>query len=387
MKRYDSRVYWFLLVIFMGIFSCLYGALIPELGDIYWHNMAAELLFTDEFYTTDSLPIHILAYPLYHLCVKYLALITRISIDDVSVFVIALSIVVAIMIYRKLFYATTGDKERLISDLVCFGVVIFVCARCGLNGWRYYQSQCAANPIHNPTILFMRPFGLASIFFYHGFIERIYDRNKKGEYKYLLGFSLFMLLSILAKPNFAIVFLPAMGLQTLYIMIRRKDIFYGIKMFLAVVPSLALLVFQQMYVTSKTVAFSSFAIKFGSFSEFTPKEVLFVSLVTFPVPILLFRFKYLKENIIYQLSLVALIVGWFQMFFLTNGPSGDFSWGYDVAVQVATFMSLAVAISDKDKKNYVVKILHWCAYLVFIYQVICGIMYWSQAYSVVGYWF
>ena len=384
-RRNDDKRFYIVMIVFMGILACLYGVAVPTLGDIDAHNRAAEFFFTDDFFTSHLVPSHVFVYPLYHLSVRAISYILNITIDNASVFVLALSIIAAVIIYKEIFNTFSDKGKGILGDLICIGAVIFVCARCGLNGWRYYQAQCGANPMHNPTILIMRPFALVSILLYYKFITR--EEKDRKSYAYLFGFAVFMMLSILAKPNFAVVFLPAMGLQTLFYMIKNKDLLYGIKLLVAVIPSAVLLIYQQKFMTSNTVAFSQFAIKFGSFSEFTPKEVLFVSLVTFPVPILLFNLRYFRENKLYQMSMIALLVGWIQMFFFTNGPSGDFSWGYDMAVQFATFMSLVVAISDEKHKKWFLKILHCGAYVVFAYQVICGIMYWRIVFSTLEYWF
>ena len=72
----------------------------------------------------------------------------------------------------------------------------------------------------------------------------------------------------------------------------------------------------------------------------------------------------------YRMAYYALLFGWLQMFFLTNGSSGDFSWGYDLAVQAATVIALAIS-----QKSEIARWRKWIAWGVFLYQSFCGICY------------
>lgn len=275
------------------------------------------------------------------------------------------------------------------ADLFSLGAVWFEVARCSINGWRYYRIQCGPNPFHNPTILFVRPLAIASFIF---FLRMIETYKTKENYKYALLFGFMTLLSVGAKPSYAITFLPAMGIYTLVYMIRNKELKLGIVALLSVSPSLILLLIQQVWVSSNTEALNVY-VKFGFFQGFEKltawweiaREVAMSSVVTFPVALLLFRLKWMKRDAAYFIGILALIFGWAQMFFLKSGRQGDFSWGYDLAVQFATFISLAETRSG-EKNGKLRSLIHYAAYLIFAYQVYIGLKYFWIIYTSNEFW-
>lgn len=78
---------------------------------------------------------------------------------------------------------------------------------------------------------------------------------------------------------------------------------------------------------------------------------------------------------------MALFTGFLQMFFLTNGPSGDFSWGYDLAVGVSTAIVLVHTLQIDDRKYKKLILFGFFAYqcvsgLIYIYKIIETGKYW-----------
>lgn len=73
------------------------------------------------------------------------------------------------------------------------------------------------------------------------------------------------------------------------------------------------------------------------------------------------------------------------MFWFSNGPAGDFSWGYDLAVQAATVVALALTAKEQMSGRGRI-ILNYTAYAVFLYQVITGIIYLWTIYNTTMFW-
>ena len=91
--------------------------------------------------------------------------------------------------------------------------------------------------------------------------------------------------------------------------------------------------------------------------------------------------KRVFESIYSKIGYLALVFGIIEMFFLTNGGSGDFSWGYDLAVGVITMVTLAMSIDNDDgkwKRNMLI--------IVFICQVVIGFYYVINMYYGGGCW-
>lgn len=379
-RKYDNKYFGMAFVLLSICLAVFFSKIVVCEYDMVMHHALAKVMFSKELYQTE-VPLQALAYPLYHLCVKGISMIFQIEVEPAAAVLLSFSVAVSILIYRKMMLLLMRETSvnKVFADIVSIGAVLFVTARSWLNGWRYYALQCAANPIHNPTTIFVRPFGMAGLLFFCLYIKN--DRPKRESLKWFIGFSFMTFLSTAAKPSFVFVFLPAMGMMVLLLMVRNKDLMIGIKMMLAVAPTLILLVVQQLFVTTNT-GMLNIKLQFGSFSNFNFLEVIGVSLATFPVPVLLFRPQFLKNNFAYCLSMIALLIGWLQMFFLTNGSSGDFSWGYDIAVQLATVISLA-STRDHDTN----RMIKYAAYVIFAYQVLSGILYMLLAYKTGGFWF
>lgn len=379
-KKYNHRYFSFLLVLLSVCLGVFFSKIVTCEYDMIMHHAFAKVVFSDEMYQAD-VPLQALSYPLYHISIRVISLLLKIEIEPVAAVLLTLSIIASIVLYRKMMLLIMRDtvSNRYMVDVVSIGAVLFVTARSWLNDWRYYALQCAANPIHNPTTIFVRPFGIAGLYLFLLYIKKYQEKTENK--KLLLGCSILLLLSTIVKPSFVFVFLPAMGIMVLLLMLQTKDVLLGLKALLAAAPTLILLMMQQMFVSNHT-GMLNINVHFGSFSNFNLTEVLCVSIVTFPVPVLLFCMKSFKHNFAYCLSMVALLIGWLQMFCLTNGSSGDFSWGYDISVQVATVISIANAGNDKKKR-----FIRCLAYLVFAYQVLSGIMYMLLVYQTGEFWF
>lgn len=382
-KAYSCRPFYCGLIILACIFSVFYAKYVYY-SDTPLHTLVSQtILFQDEECDLTIFPKQAYAYPLFHLTQKLIHLLLQIDYYTAAALLLPATIICSVFMYRKLiiFITDETDSNKYFADIVSLGAVLFNVARCWLNDWRYYSLQCGPNPFHNPTILFVRPFAIASFIY---FIKWIQVYGVKNNIKYVLLFGIYMFLSVSAKPSYAIVFLPAMGIYTMYYMIRNKNIKFGIIAFIAVLPSLILLVIQQMWCTSQTDMLTV-TISFGGFSHLSVIEVIMASLVTFPVVVLLFRIRWIKSDPTYFIAILALIIGWLQMYLLVNGMSSDFSWGYDLAVQFATIISLAKTRKDRNSEKHR-KIVNIVAYAVFAYQVWVGIHYLQTIYIGTLFW-
>lgn len=325
---------------------------------------------------------HILSYPLYHVVLKLIHLLGRIDYGTAMAVELSVANICSILLFRKLLTKITSGKNSYYIDFLSIFSMVFMPARCGLNEWRFYAWQCGPNPVHNPTIIFVRPFGILC------FLLFLYLFDNLGKRKHMLcagAFSMILFLSVLAKPSWAVTFLPAMGIYTLIWMIKEKRIKKGLECLLLVSPSLILLIWQNLFVLSNTVALDV-KIQFGSFAEFGVAESIATTIVVIPVVILLFDYKRIVSSNVMLISCIALVIGWLQMYFLSNGKSGDFSWGYDLAVQMATIVVLADMASGKASNSWM-KIRRVAALVLFGYQCIVGIQYMHLVYITGNYWF
>jgi len=375
-KRYigEEIIYWTVLLGIGVLFLLFYKKFLLTNYDNVYHRIFSEKLFDmslEEMVAIDAnIPVHAITYPLYHFTLKVAAVVCGRSYEWGSYVLLTAMNILSMALFRELIlliHRTEKITERILIDFLSISAIFFVVARSPLTDGRFYSIQCAANPVHNPTVLFVRPFGIVAFISFVLLFFRRENNMKHGTE--LAIFSVSMFLSILSKPNFAFAFLPAMGLVTLIYMIQKKSMKLGLQLLGAVAPSLILLIVQFAYLSLSTSAMG-LQVVFGGFTGLKPAEVFSVSLATFPAVIILFSLKEFKNNLFYRTAILALAAGWLQMFFLTNGPSGDFSWGYDLAVQFATVVSIACSM-----KSTTGKARKYAGYIAYAYQVFCGVQY------------
>ena len=179
------------------------------------------------------------------------------------------------------------------------------------------------------------------------------------------------------------VFLPAMGIFTFFFWMKEiRERFVGAMLILlAVAPTIAILLWQSLYFQSVTQNKAAFLL--GGFSHFTLEEVIKVCIATFPVPLvgLIFYWKDIIRSKELQIVYIALGFGIIEMFMFTNGPTGDFSWGYDLAVGLSTMVVLGKSIISKEKRNALRSIP---LFVLFSRQVAVGVFYVLTIYIIGG---
>lgn len=351
--------------------------------DFTAHSKLSEIILEGNYmeYRGEA-PIAAVAYPLYHILQKLTSIFFKVDINTAASIVVSTAIVLAVMVNRFIYISIIKPKSAVIYyfiDLISCGSVIYITARCFLNNWRYYMYQAAANPVHNPTILVVRPIGFICTCVFVKYLTMHYDEDSNGTKK-LTIFSILCFLATIAKPSYTVVFLPAMGIVALIYMIKNHDMISGIKLFLAVTPTIITLFLQQSWVIRSSELLST-SISWGGYAGLDTLQVLASSLVTFPIVIIGFSIKRFWESHIYQVSIIALIIGWLQMFLLSEGSSGNYTWGYDLAVQFSTLITIAFLMKEVQERGIVFKARVIVCLMVYGYQIFEGIQYLGLIYA------
>ena len=384
--EYSEVIFKILLVIF-GLFLLAFYKMMINGGDNLEHLKLVEAILNKD--ANGGYLVHMVVYPLYHVTTRMVSFICLNDIHIAAMCVLTLANIVSVIVMRRILNAIcigVNTWKKYAIDILAFFYLIFETFAGPLTDWRIYARQCGPNPWHNPTITFVRPIGLLALLYFIKYMNGL-DNNSEDR-RNLVLFSLFSTLSVLAKPSFMMVFLPAMGIYVLFFYWMRD--FYGkmtdaIRLLMAACPSLVIIIFQFLFCqfyNEGTVSPVKF--QFGGFSDFSCIEIVKVCIATFPIPIMAF-FLYGKrvfESIYSKIGYLALVFGIIEMFFLTNGGSGDFSWGYDLAVGVITMVTLAMSIDNDDgkwKRNMLI--------IVFICQVVIGFYYVIKMYYGGEYWF
>ncbi len=387
-KKYNITLFILLLILSAAIMIPVFyaGNFLMRESDFPPHYVSAMELFSinrEDF----SFPI-ILAYPTYHIILKGIAeflklslsLATTVSYKTASIIMGVVFNLFTVFIVRKIFrvLVNTNDTKKLyLIDLLSAGSIFFI-GICGpLTNGTFYLPQGAPNVWHNPTTLFVRPFGLLA-FYSLIVIFNNYKSNNKN-LKALVLFSVASGISCLAKPSFAFVLLPAAAIVTLVVIFQDfKTNFkkFGLPLLIAALPSAFILLAQYLVVADAWVEYEvETFLKFGSQFEMTFTQSIFstISLMLIVVFVLCATgYRFVKTNPEYMIAVLAAFVGWLQYYFIyqTGPAAGDFFWGYSLGVHLATIVSLALVMQFETRKPIV-----FATFSIFSVQLFFGLWY------------
>ena len=386
LKEYDYNDRVFKLIVFLFIlFQLAFYKWMINYGDNPAHLKLVAAMFNRE--VNGGYLIHMIVYPLYHLTTRLVSFICLNDIYAAGMCVLTIANIASVIFMRRILNTIcdgTDSIKKYLIDVLSVFYLIFETFAGPLTDGRIYARQCGPNPWHNPTITFVRPLGLVALYFFVKHMENIEDN--KVDKKYLIAFSITSALSVLAKPSFMMVFLPAMGLFVL--LYWTKDIkgrfCMAMHMLIAVIPTIAIILFQFLFCQFyNDGAVSPISFQVGGFSQFTPLEILKVCIATFPIPIvaLLLYGKEIFWSSYSKIGYIALGFGVAEMFLLTNGGTGDLSWGYDLAVGVITMSVLGMSLKIDVGRWRRVPL-----FVIFTCQVAIGFYYVINMYNGGGHW-
>jgi hypothetical protein len=258
-----------------------------------------------------------------------------------------------------------------------------------------YLGQGSINVWHNPTYIAVKPFALLAFFvFFASFYARENDTLTIFSYKFpkqnsLIGIlSLILLCSVLAKPSFIQVFLPAVGIFLLIELIKskRKLLTFCLKIAAAFIPTIIILFLQigtiwsQRSIGGNQIGLSNFEV-WSSYSPNIPFSILL--LLCFPICVFLINGKTAYSNKPMLFSMIITIVGIIEFGFLKETGDriwhGNFGWGYSLSAlifwyaAIIQFLDLYYERRQEVKQRILIKI----GFVIFFLHFLCGVYYFS----------
>lgn len=251
-------------------------------------------------------------------------------------------------------------------------------------GWRY-RGVFSPNPFHNATYLATRPFSIVCFFM---LIDLLQTYEKGADKKKYIIFSLFLLLTTMAKPSFTFGFVLMTAVILLYRTCRNKFQNFKETMLLAAcaIPTFIALLYQFRDVFAGTNSLGEKTgigigwLKAWNMQDKPIGEALVLGLA-FPAVVLIFNVKNLKEEKGYRLSLQMLLTNLIMVMFLyEKGYRMDhvnFAWGYMHAMSFSYIMSLLLLFKNTRNKKQPAGVLalQWGMYA---WHLVCGIVYFSN---------
>ncbi|MDI9519087.1 MAG: hypothetical protein WBH68_01765 [Erysipelotrichaceae bacterium] len=337
-------------------------------SDLPCHILISQHIKYNEL-PTNNICSFVPPYKLFHIFVAASSYLTNRNYELASVLVLVLTQIILYLLmlyyYKKIF----KPKKINLSDLLIIFSLIIISSLPFKNG-NLYLPQGGPNIWHNPTYIFLRPFSLVSFFNFYLLSK---NENDAKSINFII-FSIATLLSTYSKPSFSLPFLFASGILVAISLFKNKfkNIKYGIKMFVSVLPTLVLMFYQYLSVNNFGALNTS--IKFGTFLNLSFSDSIIASFCSLLYPIIssIYILKHEKNTKYLQIvSWSYMIVSWLQYYFLyqTSFNNGDYAWGYFAALFFIYYINTITLLSNGLFKK--IKTI----YILFIIQTVFGTIY------------
>jgi hypothetical protein len=197
----------------------------------------------------------------------------------------------------------------------------------------YYYGYIGLANYHNPTIHLLKPFALLCLILALKGLEKA-----KNPWWVVAASAVLVVLSSLIKPNFILAFVPALGILSLYKLVRKQTIDLRLMIFGFALPSIAVLLWQYAITYQggdygNRIAIAAFALE-SAYSKFLFPKFLLSSLFVLQ-GLWIFRKTLIRDNLLF-LGWMTLVIGVLQNYLLIeNGPemlSGNFRWSGQIAL-------------------------------------------------------
>jgi len=218
----------------------------------------------------------------------------------------------------------------------------------------------------------------------------LYFTKNKDSIIFLLSIAALVILSGLAKPNWLIVMLPALGIISLIHLFKRSYINW--KALIVIIMASAVVLGWQYYFTftnaspdtykSKIIITAPFEV-LGYYSDFIFIKIILS--ILFPLYITVFFWKTIKQDFLFSYGWVVFLIGMvYSGFFGEAEPykfAGNFCWSGQIACfmlfvsAASVFFSSCMTEYPKDKKKIIMGVGLFCAH------VICGLIYYFRAFE------
>lgn len=243
------------------------------------------------------------------------------------------------------------------------------------DGFFYYGYIGLAN-YHNPTIHLLKPFALLALIL----ALRAFDGKKNSPLFYILS-ATFIILSAMVKPNFLLVFIPALCLVAAIKFLQKKPLDIPYILFGFLLPALAILT-AQWYIayasgeSGSAIIIAPFQVEAAFSKNLLPKFLLsslFVLQSTF-----ILRREFPRDESL-QLGALVFIIGLLQFYLLAeDGPRmyhGNFRWSGQIAIFLFTAVLARAGLKYFDKDPSSIRGAKISAVLAYLAQFAGGIAY------------
>jgi hypothetical protein len=325
-----------------------------DIGDFEAHNLLASYVATNPDDLFSDIP-----HFLYHVLtgVPY-ALVPSIGVATWGAMVMVASYLLtgAVLLYairqrvQKLsWWALLGSVGIVLALMVAVPINLFTPEN-------LYFGYFSNNVYHNPTVNLMKPF---AILLFLG-LARLYDASWQPRHvgARVVGYALLSITSLMAKPSFIIAILPALGLLTLYRMLRRQTIHWVVLLGGVVIPTGALLFYQIFVMTGAGTGgairieplrvFFEWTLHYEQYANVGLIEKLLLS-IAFPLLVYGLYWRKTTRHLLFNLAWMMLGVALAYSYLLvddTQIAAGDFIWSAQTAVVMLFVVATLTLVTE-----------------------------------------
>lgn len=338
-RSWISGINWISVAILLAVLIAVsvpvysYRILNPVNSDFGNHNQYALRILRGE-----DVPDHILAHPVYAYLIGILIWLTRSGLDADHASIVIMTISQALT--GLFIYLWLGRRAEKWSESLRVALAIGLTLAAPLMllvplDEHYYFGYIGLANYHNPTIVLLRPLGVLTLIISAALFESTVRKN------WLLTGAAFVItgLATLTKPNLAIIWLPALGLEWIWqVQLPRRRLFWPIAVGF-ILPAVIILGWQFLATYASAdggsggIVWAPFVVEAGSSGYLVVKFLLSIWLALISVAI--YRRKIFNGSAL-RLTWMAFAFGAAAVYLLAEGGNrlddGNFRWGAQIGL-------------------------------------------------------
>lgn len=202
------------------------------------------------------------------------------------------------------------------------------------------QGYIPTSAYHSPTLVLLRPLALAL------FLQcvRVFTTTSVSRFG-LIAAAVVTALSTLAKPNYTVAIVPALGLLAGYAFIRKQPVNWPLLIIGIFVPAAEILLWQLNHVRGTELGGFMIA-PFAVMSIFSPTDLLpkFLLSILFPLTVTAFYWQNARRDKAMIFAWLSFAVGAFYTYFISesqNPSNANFTWSGQITLFIL-FVAAAV---------------------------------------------
>ncbi|MBA3872710.1 MAG: hypothetical protein H0X30_26540 [Anaerolineae bacterium] len=203
---------------------------------------------------------------------------------------------------------------------------------------------------HNPTIVLLKPLALLLFLYAVRLFESVKSRRTT-----ILACALITFLTSIAKPNYTIALIPAIGCLVLYALVRKQSLNWALLIIGIALPAAEVLLWQLNYARGSSIGGFMIA-PLAVMSLYSPENLLpkFILSILFPLVVTLFYWRSALKNTSMKLAWLTFGAGAFYTYFLAesrNYADGNFTWSGQITLFIL-FIAATVFLIQQNKEFF-----------------------------------